>query len=128
MITILFVDDESDILEGIRLRLRKKRHSRRLLFATSADEAESLMSAHHVDLLVTDIRMPRRDGIDLLETTARKFPDVTRAVLSGSVDDDAVANAMPIVTRVLRKPCDAEDLEKLVKRIEDRTMRQQLGV
>lgn len=128
MITILFVDDESDILEGIRLRLRKKRHSRRLLFATSADEAESLMSAHHVDLLVTDIRMPRRNGIDLLETTARRFPGVTRAVLSGSVDDDAIANAMPIVTRVLRKPCDAEDLEKLVKRIEDRAMRQQLGV
>lgn len=128
MITILFVDDESDILEGIRLRLRKKRHSRRLLFATSADEAESLMSAHHVDLLVTDIRMPKRNGIDLLEATARKFPDVTRAVLSGSVDDDAIANAMPIVTRVLRKPCDAEDLEKLVKRIEDRAMRQQLGV
>lgn len=128
MITILFVDDESDILEGIRLRLRKKRHSRRLLFATSADEAESLMSSHHVDLLVTDIRMPRRDGIDLLETAARKYPSVTRAVLSGSVDDDAIANAMPIVTRVLRKPCDAEDLEKLVQRIEKRAMREQLGV
>jgi YesN/AraC family two-component response regulator len=128
VITILFVDDESDILEGIRLRLRKKRHSRRLLFATSADEAESLMSSHHVDLLVTDIRMPHRDGIDLLETAARKYPSVTRAVLSGSVDDDAIANAMPIVTRVLRKPCDAEDLEKLVQRIEKRAMREQLGV
>lgn len=122
MITILFVDDEPDILEGIRLRLRKKRHSRRLMFASSADEAESVMASHHVDLLVTDIRMPERNGIDLLEVTARDYPKVTRAVLSGSVDDDAIANAMPIVTRVLRKPCDGEDLERLVQRVETRAL------
>lgn len=104
--TVLFVDDEEDILAGLRLSLRRHRKDYRLLFASSAAEAIAMLDAEPVDMVVTDMRMPDRSGADLLEEVRFRHPDVIRYVLSGQAGDRLVDRSVAVTHRWLSKPCD----------------------
>lgn len=104
--TVLFVDDEEDVLSGLRLSLRRYRKDYRLLFASSADEAIAMLDAEPVDMVVSDMRMPDRSGVDLLEEVRFRHPDVIRYVLSGQAGDRMVSRSVAVTHRWLSKPCD----------------------
>lgn len=108
--TVLFVDDEPDVLDGLRLSLRKLRGDFSFLFATSADEAIAVLETRAVDMVITDMRMPDRNGADLLEEVRFRFPDVIRYVLSGQAEDRLVHRSVAVAHRWLNKPCDRDVL------------------
>lgn len=118
--TVLFVDDEPDILSGLRLILRKLRHEYRFCFADSAHEAIAVLESEPVDMVVTDMRMPGRTGADLLEEVRFRFPHVIRYVLSGQAEDRLVQRSVAVTHRWLNKPCPyeilAESLSEVVGR------------
>ena len=64
---ILFVDDEPNILQGLQRMLRPMRREWDTHFAGSADEALEIMAGGGFDVVVTDMRMPGKDGAALLE-------------------------------------------------------------
>ncbi len=104
--TVLFVDDDEDVLAGLRLSLRRHRNDYRLLFASSADEAIALLDTEPVDMVISDMRMPDRSGADLLEEVRFRHPDVIRYVLSGQAGDRLVSRSVAVTHRWLSKPCD----------------------
>ena len=63
--TVMFVDDEPSVLQGLRRLFRSKKDCWRMLFANSGNDALALMSHSQVDVLVTDMRMPGMDGAEL---------------------------------------------------------------
>jgi len=63
---ILFVDDEPNVLDGIRRRLRPYRSEWHVCFASSVSAALEAMEGEEFDAVVTDIDMPGRNGFDLL--------------------------------------------------------------
>ena len=83
--TILFVDDEPEVLELLR-RTFPSDEGYASLTAPSAAKALEILGKQPVDLLVTDQRMPGRTGIELIQEARRLHPDLCAIVLAAYTD------------------------------------------
>ena len=104
---ILFVDDEPAVLDGLRNLLRKERHVWDMVFAVGADDALAHLDKGPFDVVVTDMRMPKIDGAELLARVKERHPKTTRVILSGHAGRDALARAAEVADCCLAKPCDS---------------------
>jgi hypothetical protein len=103
--TILVVDDEAGIRNLIAKILRREHY--RVLEAGTATEAAAIAAAHGdaIQLLVTDVMLPDRNGRQLAETLAEVLPKLKVMYISGFTDDESVrAGAFPTGVRFLQKP------------------------
>ncbi len=75
---ILFVDDDPNILAGIRRVLRSLRDDFELYFAENGKEALELMTGTTFDVVVSDMRMPGMDGAALLKKVQEIYPCTIR--------------------------------------------------
>jgi len=101
---ILFVDDESLILQSIKRIMRSKKIE--IYLAECTDEAFSILDTNRIDIVVTDVRMPDMNGIDFLKEVRQKYPHIYRLILSGQVERNDVLNAIlqGIAFEYLTKP------------------------
>jgi len=113
---ILFVDDELNILEGLRDLLRKHRHEWEMVFARSGAEALAQLERGSFDVILSDMRMPGMDGAELLQTVKRLYPAVARIILSGHAERETVMRSLPVAHQYLAKPCDAAALREAIDR------------
>lgn len=108
--TILFVDDEPNILMGLKRMLRPMRDKWEVLFAGSGAEALEIMAKTRVDAVVSDMRMPGMDGPQLLRQVLKLYPDTIRFALSGYSDQEMVEQSIAPTHQYLTKPCDEKQL------------------
>lgn len=113
---ILFVDDEAPILNGLRVRLHRMRTKWDMQFAESGALAIETLERMHVDVVVTDMRMPGMDGAELLRIVRDRWPDAIRIVLSGYAELQQVVRLVPYAHQYYSKPCEAGQLENLIER------------
>lgn len=113
---VLFVDDEEDLLDGIRLTLRKERKRWEMLFACGGPEAVEILKREEVDAVITDMRMPIMDGAEVLAHARDLHPGACRLVLSGHADEALAMRALPVAHQYLNKPCDREKIVQAVNR------------
>ncbi|QYZ66859.1 MAG: hypothetical protein OI74_00095 [Gammaproteobacteria bacterium (ex Lamellibrachia satsuma)] len=113
---ILFVDDERDLLNGLRRALRGQRKEWEMAFAGSGKEALELAESNPFDAIVTDMRMPGMDGAQLLEELVHLQPDIVRIVLSGQSDKEMVMKSVLPAHQYLNKPCDIDHLKSAIIR------------
>jgi len=113
--TVLFVDDERDILSSLKRLFRSEPYQ--TIFAQSGKEALSFLEKERVHVIVTDLNMPEMDGFTLLKQVQKKHPDVIRLVLSAHADKDSVLNAINVgsISRFIIKPWDNEALKTFVR-------------
>jgi HD-like signal output (HDOD) protein/CheY-like chemotaxis protein len=104
---ILFVDDESNLLNGLKRMMRSKRSDWDMTFMDSPIEALDKMAAHPFDLVVSDMRMPRMDGAAFLGAISEKWPETIRIILSGYSKEEAVMRTINPAHQYLAKPCEA---------------------
>jgi response regulator RpfG family c-di-GMP phosphodiesterase len=116
--TVVFVDDEPDLLLGLRNRLRGLRRQWDMLFLESGTAAIERLE-HGIDVLVTDMRMPGMTGADLLEAVQQRSPGVVRFVLSGYADNALSTRAAVAAHQFFSKPCDTDQLVARVNRLLD---------
>ncbi|MBI3410179.1 MAG: HDOD domain-containing protein [Planctomycetes bacterium] len=112
--SILFVDDEPNILSGLRRMLRSQRHAWAMEFAESGPAAIAMLERGRFDAIVSDMRMPGMTGLQLLEEVRKRFPHVVRIMLTGQCDEESAMRALRVSHRMLNKPCDAEFLKATV--------------
>jgi len=113
---ILFVDDESAVLEGLKNLLHKQRHRWDIVFAEGGKEALNEIRSKEYDIIISDIRMSSMDGIELLNRVKDEAPNVIRLVLSGQVSSDELARVMPVAHQFLSKPTNARDLQSVIEK------------
>ena len=113
---IIFVDDETKILFGLRRTFRSMRNEWEMLFVKSGQEALDSMVKKNFDLIVTDIDMPGMNGIELLKEVARLYPKMTRIVLSGRNEKECILRSENFIHQYISKPCDTETLKYVFKR------------
>jgi putative nucleotidyltransferase with HDIG domain len=113
---ILFVDDEPNILAGIKRMLRSMRNEFDFFFAESGEAALSLMEQNTIDIVVSDMRMPVMDGADFLARVQQRFPQAIRLMLTGQADDESVIKTVSVVHQFLAKPCDPDRLKDVLSR------------
>ncbi|MDX1764493.1 MAG: sigma 54-interacting transcriptional regulator, partial [bacterium] len=106
---VLLVDDDAHILELLSLRLESQGYE--VMKAASVDEALQAMEAHDLDLVVTDLRMTGRDGMDLLQEVVTKCPETPVIMLTAH---GTIPNAVEAMQKgafgYLTKPFDDKEL------------------
>lgn len=113
---VLFVDDEPAVLEALQRSLYRHGDQWDMGFATSALEALAVLDAGPVDVIVSDLRMPQMDGVQLLEIVRTKYPGVVRIALSGCAERETALRASGVVHQYLAKPCDQKELVESIDR------------
>ena len=114
---ILFVDDESKILDGIRRLLHADRARWDMHFASSGEAALQACEATSFDVVISDMRMPGMDGATLLGRIRDRYPSTARIVLSGYSDSGLATRAVPVAHRCLAKPCNGAELQATIERV-----------
>jgi response regulator RpfG family c-di-GMP phosphodiesterase len=111
---LLFVDDEERILSALRRTLRREGYE--LRFATSPVEAERILEAGPVDLVISDQRMPGQSGIEFLARAARMCPSAGRLLLTGWTEEIPRADLARVgVLALVPKPWDDAELKRALR-------------
>lgn len=110
MKSVLFVDDEANILSGIRRMLRPYRNSFNFEFADGGEQALELMAQQHFDVLVSDMRMPGMNGVELLKIAKQRHPETIRLALSGHAEIEMELECAQVAHQFLAKPIAADAL------------------
>jgi response regulator RpfG family c-di-GMP phosphodiesterase len=107
---VLFVDDEENILHSIKRELRKRFE---IHTAAGGREAlEILKNEGPFAVIVSDMRMPLMDGIQLLAVVKEQYPETVRMMLTGNADQATAIEAVNKgqIFRFLNKPCPTSTL------------------
>jgi putative nucleotidyltransferase with HDIG domain len=114
---ILFVDDEQNIISGLKRMLHPMRNEWQMYFALSGMEALNILKETEVDIVITDMRMPIMDGATLLSKVKELYPHIIRIILSGYSDKELILKASKVTHQFLAKPIDALYLQKIIEQV-----------
>lgn len=114
--SVMFVDDEPNVLDGIRRMLRGKRDEWDMEFVSGGEEALALLKGRHFDVVVSDMRMPGMTGVQLLESVMARSPDTVRFILSGHADQELICKSIGSTHQYMSKPCETEVLVNTIDR------------
>jgi response regulator RpfG family c-di-GMP phosphodiesterase len=112
---ILCVDDDANILQGYQRALRKEFD---ISTATGGEDALVKMREQGpFAVVVSDMRMPGMDGVQLLARVKQESPDSVRIMLTGNADQQTAMDAVNEgnIFRFLTKPCTAEHLGQALR-------------
>lgn len=114
--TVLLVDDEPDVLQSLKDLIEADMEGIRVLTATCGTQALGIIGAEHVDVVVTDYRMPDMDGIDMVQRLRKSHPEIACILLTAYADLSLVSRAVSEARfdGVFSKPLEAERLKRFI--------------
>ena len=123
MIQILIVDDEKIERNGIKFLLKQLHMEAEIREAVNGVKALEALEEKPVDILLTDIKMPFMDGLELAENVMKKYPQTKMVIFSGYGEFEYARKAMKSgVDSYILKPVDPEEfrntMEKVLQEIE----------
>jgi two-component system response regulator AtoC len=118
---VLVVDDEENIRVVLRTLLR--RHGYEVETAASGDEALSMVESFGPDVVLTDVRMPKMGGLDLLSTLKAKGSEATLIVMSAYGNLDQAIDAMKAgAYDYIQKPFKPDEVVLALRKAEEREL------
>jgi two-component system response regulator YesN len=115
MFRILIADDDKIEREGIKFLMAKNGFPFDILEAKHGRAALELLQAHDVDVLLTDIKMPFMDGLQLAREARALKPQLKILILSGHGEFDYAKTAISLqVSNYLLKPIEPEEFRSVI--------------
>jgi nitrogen regulation protein NR(I) len=123
---ILIVDDERSIRVGLKGLLTKEGYE--VAVAESGDEALRLLDKQSFDLALTDLRMPRMDGLSLLTQLKERYPDMVVMMMTAYGSEKIAVEAMKAGAHdYIVKPFDNDEVKILVRQaLEQHALRREV--
>lgn len=119
MTTILIIDDEQPTLQMLSLYLEACGHQ--VLAAENETEGILLFKQERPPIVLTDIKMPGRDGFDVLQQIKHLSPQTDVIVITGHGDKDLAQKAFEMkASAFFNKPLDTDALDKAISEIVQR--------
>ena len=118
--TVLFIDDDSVVLLSIVRGLQDQPYN--ILSANGYTEALEILKQKEVHVIVTDMCMPEMNGLELLRTVRKEYPEIIGMVLTGYLQDTALQTAVEDgeVFKLIPKPWKLSgNFETLIQRAVD---------
>lgn len=118
MIKILIVDDEKTIRKGLSLAVPWKEHGYEVVYtAKNGVDALDFFQKDYADIVISDIKMPKMDGITLQQELHKKYPDLPFIFLSGYGEFKYAQEAIKYgALSYILKPVDVDELLNEVNR------------
>jgi len=112
---LLIVDDEPNILSALRRVLGDEGY--RVLTAPNAEEGFEMLAKNHIQVIISDQRMPQMNGTEFLRRVRLIYPDTVRIVLSGYADLETVVSSVNegALYKFLGKPWDDDHLREQIR-------------
>lgn len=116
---LLIVDDEKNTREGLKWAL--EREEMEVQTAGDGEEALAILRADPAELVITDLKMPRMDGMELLRHLREEFPETDVVILTGHGTVESAVEAMRVgAFHYLIKPVNLDELKLLLERVVER--------
>lgn len=113
---ILIVDDETIERKGLTMLLRREKIECNIREASNGKQALERLEEKPADLMLTDIKMPFMDGLQLTEICAQKYPDMKIVIFSGYGEFEYARKAMKSgVTNYILKPVDPAEFHRTIE-------------
>lgn len=113
---ILFIDDEPNVISGLRRMLYNLKDVWDMQFMTDVTEALERVNRESFDVVVSDMRMPVMDGGTFLSKVAIMCPQTIRFILSGNSEFQLICKSVGSAHQCLAKPCSHEMLVNAINR------------
>lgn len=112
---VLIVDDEEQLLLTMQAGFESYKDRFQILTARNGKEAIALLAAARINLVVTDLKMPEMDGIELLSFLKNNFPEIPAIVMT-AFGTPEIENGLlhTNMIRMLEKPVDFDELTQLI--------------
>lgn len=114
--TILFVDEETFVLNALKRSFRKMRQEWDMRFAAGPCEALEILKNEPIEVMVSETVFQGQSGLDFLEMVRERHPHCARIVLSGYSDRNVVLKSVDLAHQYLAKPCEDEELKATIRR------------
>ena len=119
MTTILIIDDEQPTLQMLTLYLEACGHT--VLTAENEIQGLEVFRSQRPAIVLTDIKMPGKDGFDVLRQVKAIAPRTEVIVITGHGDKDLAQQALDLkASAFFNKPLDTEALDAAIRQIEQR--------
>jgi len=113
--TVLFVDDEPNILKAVQRLLRQEEME--VLCASTGEEALEILGQTPAQVVVTDQRMPQMSGVDLLSAVRERHPEIIRMMMTGFTEIKVAVEAINQgeIYRLITKPWNDDELRATLR-------------
>lgn len=120
MLDLLLVDDEKSVLEAMANTIRWENYGVRLVGTCgNAIEALHFMETSHLDVIITDVKMPVVDGIEMIKRAKEMGIKAEFVILSGFSEFEFAQRAMSLgVRHYLLKPCGEKELGEALMKVQ----------
>jgi DNA-binding NtrC family response regulator len=113
---ILIVDDEEGLRDGLRQLLEGEGYA--VVAAETGEEALQILQQSHIDLVLTDMRMPGMDGIELLKKIRERYGELGVIILTGYGQIESYIEAMNFgAIEYVSKPFKVNELKFIVNKV-----------
>ncbi len=110
---VLIVDDEPNLRKILAAQLSRDGYD--VLLAEDGEQGLAMIRDHHVDMVITDLRMPKVDGMELLKEALREQPDLPIVMITAHGTVDTAVEALKTgAFDYLTKPFDKDEVRQIV--------------
>lgn len=109
---VLFVDDQEIIMDMIKIKFKNEDYNK--FYATDVDEAFDILKNNDINVIISDMMMPKLNGIKFLSMVEKMYPDTVRIILSGYTQVGSILSAINegAIYRYITKPWNIDNEAK----------------
>jgi len=114
---ICIVDDDSNLIDGIKRSLREKSDEWEISYFISSFEALDFCKKENPDLVISDYKMPGMTGLELFSILETDFPEIKKIILTGQSENEVFQKSNIVCDAYLSKPCSSKELIEAINKI-----------
>ncbi len=126
---LLIVDDEFYLVQGVKKALDWQKYGIDQVFeAYSADQARKIYEEHEVDILLSDVEMPKENGLSLIQWAKGNGYESVNILLTGHANFDYAKEGIRLqILDYVLKPVDEDALSKVIEKASEEVRKQLLA-
>ncbi len=111
MLNVLFVDEEKNVLSGMKRTLRSYAKECNLFFTSNSDEALRILEQNKIEVVVSELAVTTKEQEPFLKVVKEKYPSIIRIIFTDEVEKAKLMDALGYANYFLNKPFKTEELK-----------------
>ena len=118
MNNILIVDDEEDFLLSVQTGINEHENDYNVITALNGEQALLILASTPIHLVVTDLKMPKMDGFELVSRMYQEYPLIPTIIMTAfnTPEIEKKMEGLEAIT-LLEKPLDIDQIEEAIMRV-----------